>query len=111
MKYKLLYENLELGEVEQKSFDSPNTFGKYALKKHILEENLLIKEYVEYSIQAGLLMEKDEQEWLKHIEKEEYKFEVLIESESWKLIDDKDNTCNILIPIFYHNHEIVWRWD
>lgn len=110
VKYKLLYKNLEVGSVEQLNADFPNLFGKYELNDSFLTNEILVKNYIQYSIQAYILMNQDEEKWIEFIGLEESKYEELIDSEDWKLIDEKNEVHKIMIPNFCDQNQIIWRW-
>ena len=111
MKYRLYHKDYEIGIINQLDQDFPNLFGKYELNENLEQENTLISQYVEYSVHASILMETNEEKWQDFMEKGDPKFIDLIESENWKLIDEKEKTHKILIPNFCDKKEIVWRWD
>lgn len=100
-----------IGTVEQLDQDFPNLWGKYTLTENSIDSYNHIKNYIQYSIKADILMNEDEQQWLEFIATEESKFGKLIESEGWKLIDEKNDVHKILVPNFCDQNEIVWRWN
>ena len=110
MKYKLYHNQQHIGWIEQKDEDFPNLFGKYLLLPSILEKHDLLSRYIEYSIEANILLEEDELKWEMFAEKEEEKYVELIESEQWEMEDENHLIHKILVPQFLDNNEVIWRW-
>jgi hypothetical protein len=107
----LYHKNLKIAMVTQKDFEFPNFFGEFTLFEFDkqTQENLLIKNYIEYSIKESSLLEDSEEEWLKFFEEEEAKFEVLIDSEDWYFINESGEKIKILTPTFRAGNELMWR--
>lgn len=110
MKYRLYFEDRQIGTVEQLKADFPNLSGTYELLSSLEMDEKLIWAYIQYSIEADILFESDEKKWEVFIE-EESNFSELIDSEDWSLKDKSGETHKIMVPNFCDNNEIVWRWD
>ncbi len=109
MKFKLFYKDLEIASVKQVSQDFPNLSGTYTLIATNSEDSLIIQ-YINYSIQASILMEENTEKWEAFMEQEEHRYNQLIESQDWVLEAENKDKQNIIIPVFCYNNEIVWRW-
>lgn len=108
--FRLFYQANELGRIQLLGKESNSAFGKIKLSLDLKEDHVKIHEYIEYCYQADKLLEKEEALYLAFIEKEEGKFIDLIESSNWKLMDSSGALHEILIPVFYGDKEVVWRW-
>lgn len=111
MKYKLFFQENEVGTILKVDEDFPNLFGRYELSQNLVKQETIISEYVKYSVEASKLMESDETKWLEFIDNKESQFTDLIESEEWKLVDEYGKIHKIMIPNFCDKNEIVWRWN
>lgn len=109
MKFRLFYEHTELGTIRLLERDFPGLLGNYELLADFRKKEGLINQYIDYSIQASKLMEKEESKWLAFMEEHEPKFSELIESEAWTLVNEEEEILKITIPNFCDNHEVIWR--
>ena len=109
-KYTLIHKDIEVARVTELYQDFPNLSGNYMLSEHLENENSFLFQYVEYSIKSDILMEENYGEWEKFSEKEEIKYIDLIESKHWFLVDKTGKKHKIVIPLFYNNNYIGWRW-
>jgi hypothetical protein len=108
MKYRLYYQEIEIGVVVENDSNFPNVYGDLHLT--INELPISINRYIKYSKELKRVLEKnDENEINKYIEDHERDFFELINSNSWFLIDENNKKENILIPIF-DNNKLIWRW-
>jgi hypothetical protein len=106
--YTLFYDTLQLGSVTQSGFDFPNCTGEFVSK--LQDENNHVAAYIAFSIQSDKLLQQSEKEWQLFIAKEEEQFTDLIESDKWHMIDERGELTNILIPLFYEDGQVVWRY-
>lgn len=111
MNYQLFFDDHQIGTITKKDEDFLNLFGTYDLLASTEKAHPFIFQYIQYSIQASMLMGEDEKKWEEFMEKEESKYMDLIETENWHLIDENGKTHKILVPIFHYNNEIIWRWN
>lgn len=111
MQYTLYFSNIKIGTVTQLDADFPNLSGTYELAASLVGKNQLFDNYIAYSVQSDTLMSRDMAAWEKFMEQEEHKYQELIDSENWKLIDEDGQPRSILIPIFGEDHRFVWRWS
>ena len=111
MKYTLTYQKITVGTIEQNAADFPNLWGTYQLDLNAVNLVPMLKAFIDYSVRAYELMETDQELWVKSIEEEEWKYQDIIDSEEWELIDDQKQLHGILVPNFQTHNEIVWRWS
>jgi|WetSurMetagenome_2_1015567.scaffolds.fasta_scaffold1570362_1 hypothetical protein len=107
-KYKLFYDNILIGNIIQSDENFPNLYGKFEIDNRNLPDYLI--DYLNYSNKCSELFEEDEKKWLKYIDKNESKYNDLIESNKWYLTDESGKINKILIPIIGKN-DITWRWN
>jgi hypothetical protein len=105
-KYKLIYQDIEVGTIHQTQ--PPTPFGIFELTNQQLPQYLF--DFIEYSFECDELFEKDEEKWLKYIEKNEHYHLDIIESDDWYLSDEVGNMIKILVPIVGKDN-INWRLD
>ncbi len=112
MKYLLKYKEIEVGSIEGTDQDFLNLWGSFAQNKDIEDPALLT--FLDLSIRESELID---QEHLINISSDLDKlaiemepFMYFIESEEWKLVTEKDEVLDILVPSFKPDKSIVWRW-
>lgn len=107
MNYKLFFRGLEIGIVTQNDQDCTNYYGKYTLTS---DPYGLIVRYIDYSIRASAVYEVDESGWNDFMESEEAEFEELLNPDNWLMLDEQGRLHQIMVPVFYKDAEMVWRW-
>jgi hypothetical protein len=112
--YKLLFRDVEIGTIHQKDADFPNVWGSFepSIGTDHPDTREHIQRYMEYSREAGRLMEQDPGggEWDDFVAQNELQFLDLIECVDWWLVDATGERHPILVPIFYVDG-VAWRWD
>lgn len=106
--YTLFHDTLQVGSVTQSDLDFPNWTGEFVSK--IQDGNNHVAAYIAFSIASDKLLQESEEAWQNFIAQEESQFNDLIESNKWYLIDVRGEVTNILIPLFYENGQVVWRY-
>lgn len=111
MNYELFYKNYKLGKINFIDSNFPNHYGAFTPIPLPLNLELnYIQDYIQFSIKADSLFEKNQKDWEALICLEESKYITLIESEDWYLKDLSKEKIQIQIPDFLSNDRIIWRW-
>lgn len=105
--YQLFHKDIKIGIVKHLYSDLLNLSGTYKLNENLPTN---IKEYINFSIKCGEIIDDNQDEYEKLLEQEEVKHLDLIQSEGWYFMHTNGEEIKILIPTFYKNNEIVWRW-
>jgi hypothetical protein len=118
MTYLLYFDEKLIGDVTYTDADFPSFCGKFNLilnQSDTLSTQIL--NYIDFSarehryyasMENAVEYEPSENE-LEELELEETKYENIVETDSWTLVDEKGETTNILIPQFGFDKTIVWR--
>ncbi|MGB1295934.1 MAG: DUF1266 domain-containing protein [Flavobacteriales bacterium] len=106
--YELFYGEEKIGTVDHLYKDFLNHSGIYELQDNL---SSLVKEYIEFSIQCGELIDYDNDRYEKYLQEHEQKFMEIIQSDDWYFIHPNGEEIKILVPNFCSNNEIVWRWN
>ena len=115
-RYVLLYGQVELGEIIQRDADFPNCSGIWTSSPNSDNPEIRsrVQAYIEFSEHADSLLTPDFHDTPAseaYTLAREPEFLDLIESHNWALRDANGVRHPLLIPIFYANHEIGWRWN
>jgi hypothetical protein len=110
--YRLCFEEYDLGKIVEEGADFPSRFGRWIPDlDYSSEVAKRIREYVNYSVKSGQLFDATNggPEWEEFIATHEPKFEDLIESNQWHLIEPDGTRIGILVPNFLPDDKVVWR--
>ena len=118
MKYDLYFHDKRIGEVSEKNSDFPNLWGKIEFDQSMDASSGQInrfKEFIELNMESSRLVdvehEEDVKDELEKINQRLEDFTDYIETDGWFLVDNSGKKHYILVPIFHHSREIVWRWN
>ncbi len=114
MRYNLIYDGHEIGEVLPAEKTISECSGIYVLNDQInwdVEELRLVQSYIDYSVIGDHLMLSDEDKWHDFVQKEEHKYYDLIYSGLWFLQAENGERLQIDAPIFGVNNEFAWMWS
>ncbi|MBK8366497.1 MAG: hypothetical protein IPL10_03490 [Bacteroidetes bacterium] len=118
MTYKLYFDEKLIGDIEYADADFPSFSGKFNLilnQSDTLSTQIL--NYIDFSarqdryyasLENAVEYEAGENEQ-EELELEEANYENIIETDSWKIVDENNETTKILIPTFGFDKTIVWR--
>ena len=111
---KLYLDNLLIGEIQYLDHDFPTFNGQFNLiLKPTDPDSKQIIDYIDFSCrQTSFYMnenEDDEEDLEEKLLAEELKYENLINSENWKIIESDGQLTKILIPTFDKENGINWR--
>jgi hypothetical protein len=117
----LYFDNLVVGEITAIESDFPLFNGEFQLIPHPEDEMALrIAQYIDLCIRqdtyySEALTEEQEEgsetedETALNLAEEENKFLDLINSNSWKTVDEEGRSARILTPMFGINNSISWK--
>jgi len=117
----LYFDSLVVGEITAIESDFPLFNGEFQLIPHPEDEMALrIAQYIDLCVRQdtyyseALTEEQEEEsetedETALNLAEEENKFLDLINSNSWKTVDEEGRTARILTPMFGINNSISWK--
>jgi hypothetical protein len=118
-RYELYFGSLKVGIVTQTDIDFPNLWGDIvydsALSKPQAEDIARFVNFVALNRESTRLVDMDSEgdtsreQSAVNAELEAYMD--YVESEDWRLIDQRGRELPILCPILRASDEIVWRWN
>lgn len=119
MRYDLYFNDIRVGMVTEQDSDFPNLWGVIEYDASILnptsEERIRLARFLELNRESIRLVdiehEQDVANELNAVNQQLEAFNDFIESDSWLLIDEAGRTRPILVPIFRHDGEMMWRWN
>ncbi len=119
MQYDLHFRDIRVGAVTENDRDFPNLWGDIefdaAISQPISKEEARLARFIELNRESIRLADTEDQQdvtgELNVVDKQLEAFSDYIESDDWMLVDESGKTLPILVPIFRHDGEIVWRWN
>jgi hypothetical protein len=119
MRYDLYFGDIRVGAVTEKDSDFPNLWGAItydeSMSQPISDERTRLARFLELNQESIRLVdiehEQDVSSELDAVSKQLEAFNDYIETDDWRLVDETGNSLPILVPIFRHDGEIVWRWN
>ncbi len=119
MLYNLYLGSMRVGCVVEKDSDFPNLRGRIAYDEAVShpstnEERRLV-EFLELDRESMRLIdvehEQDVADELSAINAPLEKYQDLIETDDWYLVDEQGSKHPIRCPVLRESGEIVWRWN
>ncbi len=111
--FKLYYRDILLGTVSPTKSDFPSTSGKIEFNFDFLEKGNKkeIWDYIDYSIESTDKVMGSQREYIEFIDKEEQKHQAIIESLDWTLVSKNGDRIKILVPVFFRDQEVNFRFQ
>ncbi|MFN7655996.1 MAG: hypothetical protein ACK5PC_22360 [Cyclobacteriaceae bacterium] len=93
--------------------DFPNTSGKIEFDSNFLDNKNRkeLFDFIDYSIESTDKVIGDQREYEEFINNEEFKYQSIIDSLEWRLISKDGVVTKILVPVFFRDNEINFRFQ
>jgi len=107
--FKLLYKDKLIGTVVIEDEDFPSTSGQIKFHSKIIERNKELKDFIDFSVESS--EKTDNEAYQEFIEREEFKHQVIIDSPDWTLVSKDGVITKILVPVFFRDNGINFRFQ
>jgi hypothetical protein len=111
--FKLYYTDIFLGTVMTTDADFPSISGKIEFDSNFLDNKNRkeLFDFIDYSIESTDRVIGDQKEYEEFIDKEEFRYQSIIDSLDWRLISKDGVVTKILVPVFFRDNEINFRFQ
>jgi hypothetical protein len=109
--FKLLYKDKLIGTVVILDSDFPSTSGLIELNNQIIEKDKQLKDFIDFSFESSDTVLGDNERYDEFIEREEFKYQSIIGSLDWKLSSRDGVVTKILVPVFFRDNKINFRFQ
>ncbi|UXE68863.1 MAG: hypothetical protein KA713_09920 [Chryseotalea sp. WA131a] len=109
--YKLFYKDNFLGTVLTNRSDFPNISGQIEFNRDTLNKEKELRDYIGFSIESSDKVLGDGNVYANFIDKEGFKHQSIIDSLDWALISKDGTEAKILVPIFFADNEVNFRFQ
>lgn len=110
-KFKLLYKDKFIGTVVILNSDFPSTSGQIKLNREIIEKDKELNDFIDFSFESSDKVLGDKEIYEEFVDKEGFKYQSIIESLDWTLISKDGVVTKILVPVFFRDNEINFRFQ
>jgi hypothetical protein len=113
--FKLYYKDIfiGIGTVITTDADFPSISGKIEFDSAFLgnKNRKELFDFIDYSIESTDKVIGDQREYEFFIDNEEFKYQSIIDSVDWRLISKDGVVTKILVPVFFRDNEINFRFQ
>ncbi|OOV16651.1 hypothetical protein [Flavobacterium sp. LM4] len=109
--FNLLYKDKLIGTFLIESMDFPSTSGQIKLNTDTIEKEKELREYIKFSIESSEKVLCDDIAYGEFIDIEEFKHLSIINSLDWTLLSKDGEVTKILVPLFFSNNEMSFRFQ
>jgi hypothetical protein len=109
--FKLYYKDILLGTVLTGETNFPSTSGQIEFTFDTLEKENELRNYIDFSIEASNKVLGDVNVYGEFINREELKYQSIIDSVDWTLESRDGVRVKILVPVFLSNKGINFRFQ
>ena len=109
--FKLLYKDKLIGTVVIEDEDFPGTSGQIKFHGETIESNKELKDFIDFSVESSEKVLTDNEAYDEFIGGREFKHQVIIDSLDWTLTSRDGVTTKILVPVFFRDNRINFRFQ
>ncbi|MBN8649975.1 MAG: hypothetical protein J0L67_01005 [Cytophagales bacterium] len=109
--FKLLYEDNLIGTVVIMGSEFLSTSGQIELNSETIKNNKVLKDFIDFSFESSEKVLGNNEAYEEFIDKEEFKYQSIIDSLDWRLISKEGIVIKILVPVFFRDNEINFRFQ